>query len=114
MVGSIVALNHKGDRTLAACEADEQPTRVSLSAIWVAPEVSDEDVAVSEELLRLADGDATPAELVQSLLGREELMDDVGHAPIVPCSRTDWVGGGLSGRSGPESGRCGARTRAGA
>jgi hypothetical protein len=78
-------LNHQGDHTLAVCEADEQPTRFSLSAIWVAPEVSDEDVAVSEELLRFADGDATPAELVQSLLGREELMDDVGHAPIVPA-----------------------------
>jgi hypothetical protein len=51
-------LNHKGDRTLAVCEADEQPTRFSLSAIWVAPEVSDEDVPVSEELLRFADGDA--------------------------------------------------------
>jgi len=57
---------------------------LSLSAIWVASEVSDEDVAVSEELLRFADGDATRAELVESLLGREELMDNVGHVPIVP------------------------------
>jgi hypothetical protein len=47
VVGSIVALNHKGDRTLAVCEADEQPTRFSLSAIWVASEVSDEDRAIS-------------------------------------------------------------------
>lgn len=78
-------MNHKVDHTPAVRGADEQPTRFSLSAIWVAPEVSDEDMAVSEELLRFADGDATPAELVQSLLGREELTDDVGHALIVPA-----------------------------
>ena len=42
-------------------------------------------MAVSEELLRFADGDVTRAELVQSLLGREELTDDVGHVPIVPA-----------------------------